>query len=66
MRGLFKAAGDFAASDDGQDLVEYGLLGLFVALAGLAVWNAIVVALHASYTGYDSGVQALWEPENPS
>jgi Flp pilus assembly pilin Flp len=51
--------------EDAQDLVEYGLLGLFVGLAGLAVWNAIVSALGTAYTGYDSSVQGLWEPNDP-
>ena len=51
--------------EQGQDLVEYALLGLFVGLAGLTAWNAIASALGIAYTGYDSGVQALWEPKNP-
>lgn len=66
VRPLFKAAERFAVAEDGQDLVEYALLIAFVALAGASVWDAIVVALSASYSGYDSGVQLLWEPENPS
>jgi Flp pilus assembly pilin Flp len=52
--------------EEGQDLVEYGLLALFIGIAGLAVWQAIVACLGASYSGYDSGVQGLWEPEDPS
>jgi Flp pilus assembly pilin Flp len=51
--------------DGGQDLVEYGLLGLFVGLAGLAAWQAIVTGLGTSYSGYDSGVQSLWVPNDP-
>jgi Flp pilus assembly pilin Flp len=62
---LARGALDLFRREDGQDLVEYGLLGLFVGLAGLAAWNAIAAAIGTSYAGYDSGVQGLWEPRDP-
>jgi len=65
VKGSCGAVQRFLAADDGQDLVEYGLLALFVALAGAAVWDAVVVGLSASYSGYDFGVQGLWEPRDP-
>ena len=56
---------DLLQLDDGQDLVEYGLLGLFIGIVGIVAWNAIAAAIGTSYTGYDSGVQGLWEPNDP-
>jgi Flp pilus assembly pilin Flp len=52
--------------EEGQDLVEYGLLALFIGLAGIATWQAIVTGLGTSYSGYDADVQSLWVPGNPS
>jgi hypothetical protein len=51
--------------EEGQDLVEYGLLGLFLGLAGLLAWSAIAAGIGTSYVGYDSDVQGLWEPRDP-
>ena len=65
MNGLAGQFVDFFLREDGQDLVEYGLLGLFVGLAGLLTWNAIAAGIGTSYVGYDSGVQGLWEPRDP-
>jgi Flp pilus assembly pilin Flp len=36
MRCLTRSAAAFAMSEDGQDLVEYGLLAALIALVGLA------------------------------
>lgn len=49
--------------DDGQDLVEYALLTMFIGLAGLTVWNAMGGKLNAAYEGYDTGSQAIWTCE---
>ena len=65
MNGLAGPFVDLFRHDEGQDLVEYGLLGLFVGLAGLLVWNAIAAGIGTSYVGYDSSVQGLWEPRDP-
>ena len=65
MNGLAGPFVDLFRREDGQDLVEYGLLGLFVGLAGLLAWNAIAAGIGTSYVGYDSGVQGLWEPRDP-
>ncbi|MCX6544245.1 MAG: Flp family type IVb pilin [Acidobacteria bacterium] len=65
MKLLLRRLGRLLREEDGQDLVEYGLLALFVAVAGVAAWNAIVTGLGTSYLGYDSGVQGLWIPNDP-
>jgi Flp pilus assembly pilin Flp len=51
--------------DDGQDLVEYAFLCLFVALATVAGWMAIRTAMTGAYGVMDSAEQDLWEPPNP-
>lgn len=51
--------------DSAQELVEYALLGFFVALAGAAVWNAILGLLGTSYTEYNTDVQNQWNPPDP-
>jgi hypothetical protein len=51
--------------DDGQDLVEYVLLGATVAFVGLVTMNAFDDVINAVYTSWDSGTQAVWEPQDP-
>ena len=53
------------AEDDGQDLVEYVLLGATVAFAGLLVMNNFDDVINAVYTSWDAGTQAIWEPQDP-
>jgi Flp pilus assembly pilin Flp len=55
----------FWRADDGQDLLEYGLLAAFIGITCLAVWASIEGHLRTAYLGYDSGVQGLWQPPNP-
>jgi Flp pilus assembly pilin Flp len=51
--------------DRGQDLVEYVLLGSFIAFAGLAVMQAFPAMANALYAGWDNAQQALWYPQAP-
>jgi Flp pilus assembly pilin Flp len=55
----------FLRDDDAQDLVEYALLGLFVGVVGVVVWNNIVTLLGDRYTEYNTNVQDLWVPPDP-
>ena len=45
--------------DSGQDVLEYALLGAFIATVGIVAWESIGVRIAAAYTGWDSGVQSL-------
>ncbi len=56
---------ELVRKDDGQDLVEYAMLALFVVLVGVVLWHSIEGAIFGAYQGYDSGVQELWEPCDP-
>jgi Flp pilus assembly pilin Flp len=51
--------------DDGQDLVEYVLLGATIAFAGLVTMNEFEVVINAVYTSWDTATQAVWEPQDP-
>ena len=62
MKSVVRA---FIDDESAQDLVEYAYLTVFVGLAGLAVWSAIVDVMSAAYSGYDSDTQNLWEPPDP-
>lgn len=53
------------ADDDGQDLVEYVLLGAAVAFAGLLAMNNFDDVINAVYSSYDGATQAIWEPQDP-
>ena len=52
-------------NDEGQDLLEYVLLGAVVALAGLVVMNTFDDVMNFVYASWDSSTQAIWEPQDP-
>jgi Flp pilus assembly pilin Flp len=56
---------DWLHEERGQDLIEYALLTAFIALAGLAGFNAISDVMGATYTGGNTAVQDLWEVPAP-
>ena len=56
----------FLRDEDAQDLMEYALLGIFVGVVGVVVWNNIVTLLGLRYSEYNSNVQDLWDPPDPS
>jgi len=61
LRPLIKLLRD----ERGQDLIEYVLLGSFIALVGAVGFNAISTALNGSYTSWDSTNRSLWEVPAP-
>jgi Flp pilus assembly pilin Flp len=52
--------------EDGQDLIEYALLTALIAIAGILGFQAIGVAINASYTSWDTANQLLWETPPPT
>jgi Flp pilus assembly pilin Flp len=52
--------------DEGQDLVEYALLGAFIGVVSVLVWQNIVSLLGQRYTDYNTNVPQLWEPPDPA
>jgi len=50
---------------NGQDMVEYALLTMFIGFAGAAAWNAMQAGLGNAYQSFSSAVWNLWEPADP-
>jgi Flp pilus assembly pilin Flp len=51
--------------EDGQDVIEYGLLSAFFGIVTIAVWISIQGNLRAAYIAYDSGTQSIWQSPDP-
>ena len=62
---LKKLAADLIQDEGGQDLVEYALLTVFVAIVGALTFDVLENAIGNAYTNWDAGEQDLWEPNNP-
>lgn len=56
----------FVTDDSAQDLVEYALLGAFIGVVSVLMWQGIVTLLGERYTEYNTNVPQLWEPPNPA
>lgn len=56
---------DLLREDRGEDLIEYALLAALVGLAGLLVLQLFAGVVGGAYSGWDAGVQGLWEPKDP-
>jgi Flp pilus assembly pilin Flp len=60
---LLPRAVGFLGDEDGQDLVEYALLILFIVLGTVAIWNNIVALIGSVYRNYDTSLWDLfWTP----
>ena len=55
----------FIDEEEGQDLVEYALLGAFVAIVTMAGLRVIENAIGSEYVNWDQDEQDLWRPPNP-
>jgi Flp pilus assembly pilin Flp len=62
---IWRFVANFSGDEQGQDLVEYALLGAFVAIATIVGLKAIQTALGGQYGTWDRGEQNLWEPPQP-
>ena len=62
---VWRLVSTFIEDEQGQDLVEYALLGAFVALATVVGLRAIKVVMGPYYGSLDTGEQNLWQPPNP-
>lgn len=56
----------FVRDESAQDLVEYAMLGAFIGVVGILVWQNIVTLLGARYTEYNTNIPPLWEPPDPA
>jgi Flp pilus assembly pilin Flp len=51
--------------EDGQDLIEYGLLAAAIAAAGVAVFPGIVTTMSDAFQSWNTAVNNQWIPPNP-
>jgi Flp pilus assembly pilin Flp len=54
-----------ARDDQGQDVIEYGLLTAFIGIVGIAAWDVIETNLGNAYANYLADVQNRWETPDP-
>lgn len=59
---LLRLIGD----EGGQDLIEYALLTTVVGLVGYASFDFIRAAIFTTYGSWDTGVNSLWVPDDPT
>jgi len=55
----------FIRDEQGQDLVEYALLSVFVALASKVAFGLLGTAVHDLFIAKDAADQLNWEPPPP-
>lgn len=55
----------FLVCEQGQDLLEYGLLAATVGIAGIGALQALTGVMGASYNGWNTQINLLWETPPP-
>ena len=51
--------------EDGQDLIEYGLLAAMVLTIGILIFTTISDHMGTAYTNWGDEIQDNWEPSAP-
>lgn len=51
--------------EQGQDLIEYVLLGAFIGLVGIAAFTAIRTAIGSAYVTFNSSENNNWRMPDP-
>jgi len=52
--------------EDGQDLIEYGLLTGIVLAIGILIFTTISTKMGAAYEDWGDQIQDNWQPSNPA
>ena len=52
--------------DRGADLVEYGLIAMIIALAGVVMFPSIATKLGIAFGNWGQQVYDAWEPVDPN
>ena len=52
--------------ETGQDLIEYALLTTFIALFAAIGVSLFKTAINTTFSSWNAGINALWEPPDPS
>ena len=64
--GVWQVLSELATEEQGQDLLEYALLGAFVAILTMAGLRLIEGTIGDKYIDWDLDEQDLWRPPDPS
>jgi Flp pilus assembly pilin Flp len=51
---------EFVRDESAQDLVEYALLGVFIGVVSIVVWQNIASLIGDRYAEYNTNVNSLW------
>jgi len=62
---FFHHVSEIWRDDRGADLVEYGLIAMIIALAGVVVFPSIGDKLGNAFENWGNDVYEAWEPEDP-
>jgi Flp pilus assembly pilin Flp len=46
-------------------MIEYALLAAFIGTVGILAWQSVGVGIGSKYSGWDTGVQGLYNPPDP-
>jgi Flp pilus assembly pilin Flp len=65
LRGLLDLIARLAADEEGQDLVEYGLLAAAVAATAFAVFPSILRSMGVMFQSWAPAVNNVWETPPP-
>jgi Flp pilus assembly pilin Flp len=57
--GALRLIRRFWRDDEGQDIVEYALLGALIGIAAIVTWQQVAAAVGVVYTTANGGVQGL-------
>ena len=52
--------------EDGQDLLEYGLITGIVLAIGIVIFSVISTKMGVAYENWGDQIQENWEPSNPA
>jgi len=52
--------------EDGQDLIEYGLLTAMVLVIGILIFSTISTKMGTAYGNWGTEIQDNWQPSDPA
>jgi Flp pilus assembly pilin Flp len=65
VTGWCRRIRELATRDDGQDLIEYGMLAAGIAAVGFAIFPAVETQLGALFSQLSATVWNCWAPNDP-
>jgi Flp pilus assembly pilin Flp len=63
---MTREIGRFIRDESGQDLIEYALITTLIGLVGILGITAFKAAINSTYSSWNTTVNSLWVPPDPS